>query len=86
MANEHTHLLGQNGSIDINTASGTLTYTGTDRPVAIQALNGLACTFTAIVDDLNTGDLVTSLSVGQIVYGKFSSIDVSGGTLRAYKG
>ena len=87
MANDSYNLLGQVGSIDLNSSSGATTFGTTalpHKPRVLQALNGAVAAVSAITDDKNSGDLLTSLGVGGTAYGQFSQIPVSSGTIRCY--
>ena len=81
-------LLGQNGSIDLDSGEGVKTYAGKDRPVALQAINGAAVTFTTITDDRAQGatDILASIGAGATIYGTFSAITVATGAVRCYLG
>ena len=80
--------MGQNGSIDLDSGEGVKTYTDSARPVALQAINGAAVTFTTITDDKAQGatDILASIGAGGIIYGQFSAITVATGAVRAYLG
>lgn len=69
--------------MDLNSASGATSFAG-NKPRVLQALNGAAVTFTALTDDQNTGDLVTSIGTGGTLYGSFSLVHVASGQVRCY--
>jgi hypothetical protein len=87
MANDANLLLGGNGSVDLNAASGATTFplaANGPIPRVISALNGAAVAFSAITDATNTGDLLTSLGAGSSAYGRFTQLTVSSGVVRCY--
>ena len=83
MANDANKLLGQNGTRELVGADGAITF---DPPVvAVQAINGAIATFTTLTDVTQAGtQRLTSIGVSQIIYGKFTVIDVNAGAVRVY--